>query len=154
MYQIDVKYINPFLESIIDVFKEKFSISVNHEKPYIKKDEVAEGIITAIIVINGDITGSLSITLSEEFFKKIFGFKDVEEIDNKITEKFGEIINEITKRSIDKLKNEDVNIETTIPSIISGKSHTIQHIYSKPIIALPFNSDSGRFIIEFTFKKN
>ncbi len=158
MPYIDVKYINPFLSSIIDIFKDKYSLKSHSEKPYIKKDELALGIISGIIMISGDITGSMSITFEEETIKYIISKILEKEIDNldsdEVKNSVKELISSISANAVNSLRKDGVNIETTSPSILFGSNHTIQHIVSKPIIVLPFNTDKGKFIVEFTFKKN
>ena len=158
MPYIDVKYINPFLSSIIDIFKDKYSLNSHPEKPYIKKDELALGIISGIIMISGDITGSMCITFEEETIKYIISKILEKEIDNldsdEVKNSVKELISSISANAVNLLRKDGINIETTSPSILFGSNHTIQHIVSKPIIVLPFITDKGKFIVEFTFKKN
>ncbi len=159
MSLIDVHYVNPFLSAIIEIFKEKYFLESQPEKPFVKNDELALGIISGIIIISGDVSGSMAITFEEETIKyilsKIFD-KEVEDLNTEeVKENIKELINSISAKAVSFLKKkEGINIVTTIPTIIYGKNHTIQHIISTPIIALPFTTNKGKFIVEFTFKKN
>ena len=62
---MDVRYINPFIESTIHVLKTMSFITAWVGKPYLKKDEVAKGDVSGIIGLAGDVKGSISVSFSE-----------------------------------------------------------------------------------------
>ena len=153
---MDVKFINPFLTATVNVLKTMAFVEPKPGKPFIKKDRVALGDVTGIIGLSGDVEGTLSITFEEETIKHIlsnmFG-EDVKEINDEVRDGVGELTNMICGDARKLLQQMGINISASIPSIVSGKDHTIQHITAGPVIALPFSTEAGKFIVEFTFKK-
>ncbi len=154
---MDVKFINPFLTATVNVLKTMAFVEPKPGKPFIKKDKIALGDVTGIIGLSGDVTGTLSITFEENTIKHIlsnmFG-EEVKEINDEVRDGVGELTNMICGDARKMLQQQGINIKAAIPSIVSGKNHTIQHITAGPVIALPFTTEAGKFVVEFTFKKN
>jgi len=44
------------------------------------------------------------------------------------------------------------SLKAAIPTVITGKGHTITHITNHPIMAIPFTTDQGEFTIEVFFQ--
>jgi len=153
---VDVRYINPFIESTINVMKTMAFITAKPGKPYIKKNQVATGDITGIIGLSGDNEGSLSITFTFPCIKGVLESMLGEvhdEINEEVSDAVGELTNMICGNARNKLEAENINLTAGIPTIITGQGHTISHITKSPVIVLPFNTDFGKFSLEFAFNK-
>ena len=154
---MNVKYINPFLNATINVIKTMAFTETKPGKPFLKKDQNAMGDVTGVIGLSGDVTGSMSITFEEETIKHIianmFG-EPVKEINDEVRDAVGELTNMISGDARRMLQAEGVTLESAIPSIITGRAHTITHIAKGPIIAIPFETETGKFVVEFTLKSN
>ncbi len=153
---MDVKYINPFLTATINVIKTMAFLDPKPGKPFIKKESKALGDVSGVIGLSGDLKGSLSITFEEDTIKHIvsnmFG-EDINEINDEVRDAVGELTNMISGDARRQLQSFGVKIDAAIPSIITGKNHTITHIAKGPIVALPFDTEKGKFIVEFTMEK-
>ncbi|HNR52489.1 MAG TPA: chemotaxis protein CheX, partial [Deltaproteobacteria bacterium] len=77
----------------------------------------------------------------------MFG-EQVTEINEEVREAVGEILNIISGQARQKLETQGRVLKGAIPTVIAGKNHTITHITRQPIIAVPFETDSGQFTIE------
>lgn len=152
---MDVRYINPFIESTIHVLQTMSSVKASVGKPYLKKDEVAKGDVSGIIGLAGDVKGSLSVSFSAAcilpIVSSMFG-EEIIELNDEVKDAVGEISNMISGQARQKLELIGRNLQAAIPIVIMGKDHTISHITSDRIIAIPFMTDSGEFTIEVSFE--
>ncbi len=154
---MNVKYINPFLTATINVIKTMAFTEAKPSKPFLKKEQKAMGDVSGVIGLSGDVMGSMSITFEEDtilhIISNMFG-EPITEINDEVRDAVGEITNMISGDARRMLQAEGVTIEAAIPSIITGKNHTITHMAKGPIIAIPFETEKGKFFIEFTLEEN
>lgn len=153
---MDVKYINPFINSTIHVLNTVARTEVIAGKPYLKKDKFARGDVSAIIGLTGDVGGTISVSFTEKCILSIvaamFGEK-VDSLNDEIGDAVGEISNMISGQARQVLEGMDMNLQAAIPSVIMGKDHQITHITQHPVIAIPFETKSGPFTLEVSFRK-
>jgi chemotaxis protein CheX len=153
---MDVRYINPFIESTIHVIKTMASVDVRFGKPYLKKDQVAKGDVSGVIGLIGDVKGSISVSFGEEcilpIVSRMFG-ETFTDLNDEVKDAVGEISNMISGQARQKLELIGRNLKAAIPIVIMGKSHTISHITKDKIIAIPFMTDNGTFTIEVSFEE-
>ena len=151
---MDVKYINPFIESTIHVLKTMAFTSASADKPFLKKDKVAKGDVSGIIGLTGDVDGTISISFAEKCILSIVSsmFGDSkEEINEEIRDAVGEIANMISGQARQKIEGMGKTLQAAIPTVITGRGHIIEHITNSPIIAIPFRTEHGNFTIEVCF---
>ncbi len=143
---MDVRFINPFLEATANVIKTMAFITLTPGRPFLKKDHVALGDVTGIIGLSGDAKGSLSVTLNTALVKQIIRNMLGEEINDlgaEAQDAVGELTNMISGDARRGLAQDGFNLSAAIPTIITGKSHTIKHVVSGPTIVIPFTSEGG-----------
>lgn len=153
---MDVRFINPFIESTIHVLKTMSSITARVGRPYLKKDQVAKGDVSGIIGLAGDVKGSISVSFKEKCILSIvsnmFG-ETMTVLNDEVKDAAGEISNMISGQARQKLELIGRNLQASIPIVIMGKDHTISHITKDKIVAIPFMTDSGDFTIEVSFEE-
>lgn len=153
---MDVRYINPFIESTIHVLKTTSSITARVGKPYLKKDSVAKGDVSGVIGLAGDVKGSISVSFKEDcilpIVSNMFGEK-LTELNDEVKDAVGEISNMISGQARQKLELIGRNLKAAIPIVIMGRDHTISHITKDKVIAIPFLTDNGEFTIEVSFEE-
>ena len=148
---MNVKFINPFLEATIDVLKTMAFVEPIPGKPYLKKDNLAKGDISAIIGMTGAAKGSLALTFSESCIVRIVSNmlgEDIKEINGDIKDAVGEITNMVSGAARKKLEAEGFSITAAIPTVVSGKGHSIVHVMGGPSIIIPFNTEHGPFVVD------
>ena len=122
--------------------------------PYVKKDDVARGDVSAIVGITGDKSGSISVTFTKNcaigLVKGMLG-DDIQDIIQDTKDAVGEITNMISGQARGGLSEIGLHFQGSTPSVIMGDNHTISHITKGPIIAIPFTSNAGEFTVEFCF---
>ncbi len=153
---MNVEFINPFLDSIINVLTTMAQMEASPQKPFLKKDTKARGDVTGIIGMAGEQTkGSLSITFPEQTIiyitSQMLG-EDIEQLDDMAIEMAGEITNMVTGGAKAILANKGYKFELAIPSMVAGPDHVIAHKSNGPIIIVPFTSGGGDFFIELCFE--
>ncbi len=151
---MDAKIINPFLEAAINVLKTMAMVDARPGKPFVKKDHVANGDVSGIIGITGEAQGSMSISFESDCIKAIvsnlFGMP-VTEINDEVKDAVGELTNMICGDARRRLEAKGISLQAGTPTIVAGPQHQIRHVVSGPCLAVPFETDNGKFVIEVAF---
>ena len=153
---MDIKYINPFIEATFHVLETMAFTKAEAGKPFLKKDQLARGDVSAIIGLTGDVKGTISVSFMEESILSIvsnmFG-EMIDKLNDEVRDAAGEIANMISGQARQKLEVLGRNLKAAIPTVIMGKGHTIKHITDQKIVAIPFHSNKGEFTIEVCFEE-
>ncbi len=148
---MDAKLINPFINATTNVLKTMAFAACTAGKPYLKKDDTATGDVTGVIGLTGDANGTIAVTFDEGSILKIvsnmFGEK-MESLNHEISDAVGELVNMISGQARRELEETGRFFNAAIPSVISGKGHSIIHYTDGPKIAIPFTTEGGLFTIE------
>lgn len=148
---MDVTLINPFIEATLHVLSSLAFTKARAGKPYLKKDSLAQGDVSGIVGLTGETSGTLSVSFSEQsilaIVSSMFG-EPIKEINDEVKDAVGEILNIVSGQARQKLEMKGRLLKGAIPTVITGKNHTISHITRHPIIAIPFDTDNGKFTIE------
>ncbi len=153
---MDTRLVNPFIDATMHVLQTMASIKAEAGKPYLKKDPVATGDVSGIIGLTGETRGTISVSFTEKciltIVSKMFG-EEMKELNEEVQDAVGEISNMISGQARRKLEELGRSLKAAIPTVIMGKNHSITHITTHPIIAIPFSTDNGGFTIEVCFEK-
>lgn len=150
---MDVKYINPFITALKNVFNTMIDIPFKLGTPSLKKGNVPLHDISGIIGLSGTVSGCVVINLSEaialQLVSALIG-DEVTEMDDDCTDAIGEIANMIAGNA----KTDFPSIGTTIsvPTVVIGK-HKVSYPSGLPIIAIPLETDKGELMIEVALKE-
>lgn len=148
---MNVKFINPFLEGTISVLKTMAFVEPRAGKPYLKMDSLAKGDISGIIGLTGSATGSLAVSFSESAIIKIVSNmlgENIKSMDSDIKDAVGEITNMISGVARKNLEADGFYIQAAIPTVVSGKNHSIAHVMGGPSLIIPFEIDDGSFVVD------
>ncbi|MDY6824205.1 MAG: chemotaxis protein CheX [Thermodesulfobacteriota bacterium] len=154
---MDVTYINPFINATLNVLQMMASITATHGKPFLKKENKLIGDVTGVIGITGDATGTLSLSFDEAAILSIvsamFG-ETVDTVDRDTADAVGEITNMISGQARKELEDAGKSLNAAIPSVVTGRHHTLIQIAEGPKIAIPFeiSENRGTFTIEICLK--
>ncbi|MCA1905164.1 MAG: chemotaxis protein CheX [Desulfarculus sp.] len=153
---MNVEYINPFLKATANVLKTMAFTEANPGKPYLKKEAAAAGDISGVIGITGETEGSLSVSFSESCICHIVGNmfgEPVTSINKEVEDAVGELTNMISGDARRELAEKGIVLKSAIPTVISGKNHTVKHMANGPAIAIPFETPGGPFLVEVCFNR-
>lgn len=153
---MNVEYINPFLMATPKVLKTMAFTDATAGKPFLKKEDLAGGDVSGIVGITGATEGSMSISFTEScicyIITNMFG-EEVKGVNDEVKDAVGEIANMISGDARRVLSEKGIALSAAIPTVISGKNHTITHLSKGHAIAIPFSTPGGDFVVEICFNK-
>jgi chemotaxis protein CheX len=156
---MNVVFINPFLEAVVNVLKTMAFTDPKPGKPFLKKrPELLQGDITAVIGLTGSVKGSVAVSFTEaailQAVTNMFG-EQVNEINAEVEDAVGELGNMVCGDARRALERHGYNLQAAIPTVISGQGHKITHSVPGPTIVMPFTiGDSATFFVEACFESN
>jgi chemotaxis protein CheX len=154
---MNVVFINPFLEAVVNVLKTMAFTDPKPGKPFLKKrPELLQGDITAVIGLTGSVKGSVAVSFTEtailQAVTNMFG-EPVSEINAEVEDAVGELGNMVCGDARRVLESQGYNLQAAIPTVISGTGHKITHAVPGPTIVMPFTiGDSATFFVEVCFE--
>ena len=154
MNSTDAEIAKPFVQAAKHVLSTMAMLDPTPGKPYVKKNNSAAGDVSAIVGLTGDKRGSISLSFTKKcavsIVKNMLG-DDVGDIMQDAKDAVGEITNMISGQARAGLAQMGLSMQASTPTIIFGDNHTISHVTSGPVIAIPFTSPQGDFTVEFCF---
>ena len=154
---MQAKFINPVLTSMVNVLSTMAKLHPTPGKPTIKKDNQALGAVTGIIAMEGEqAKGSLAVCFPKAVIldiNKRMLHEEKTEIDAMVEDLTGEIANMVIGGAKKIFEDEGYSFGLTLPRVVSGPDHTIDHPVVGPKILLPFTSEPGEFFVEICFEE-
>ncbi|WP_299270280.1 chemotaxis protein CheX [uncultured Psychrosphaera sp.] len=152
---MNVKFINPFLTSLMNVLETMAMTKLVPGKPSLKKEQIARGDVSGLMGMVGPQTkGSLSITfeasLAISIMEKMLGERP-DSINEDVTDMVGEITNMVTGGAKNILSDNGYEFDMATPMVVSGEGHTINHKCEASTLIIPFDSENGKAFIEVSF---
>jgi chemotaxis protein CheX len=149
---MDVRYINPFLKAVTNLFATMIELPLTVGKPRLKEHSEPSFEISGIIGLSGTVTGCVVISISEEIAlqlaSSLFG-EDFTEVDDDCIDAIGEIANMIAGNAKTDFPGDESSI--SVPSVIIGK-HKVAYPRGIPIVSIPCKTDSGTMVIDVALK--
>ncbi len=99
---MDIKLINPFVNATLNVLETMAFVKAKAEKPYLKKDNVAQGDISVVVDFTGDAKGTVSVTFDEACILKIVSSmlgEEIKELNSDISDAVSEMSNMISSQA-------------------------------------------------------
>jgi len=154
---MDAKFINPVLSSVVNVLTTMAQLESKPGKPSIKTDEVALGVVTGVISMEGELArGSLAISFPKpvilEIVKRMLHMESTE-VDEMALDLTGELANMVMGGAKGILHEEGYDFGLSLPDVLSGENHIVKHPFTGPKIILPLLTDPGEFFIEICFEE-
>lgn len=152
---IDTAFINPFLAAAMRTLELQAKSKATPGKIFLKKpNEAFLGDISGVIgLVSTAFTGSVVISFPQatflEIVSRMFGEK-VTEMKPEYEDAAAELTNIIFGQAKIILNEIGHNINTALPSVISGKDHKVSAAAQGVSVVIPFESDAGKFFIEIT----
>lgn len=111
--------------------------------------------MTAMVGFAGFRQGMLAIHTPEAVALDIttqFLGLEVESIDEDVIDALGELANMVAGSIKPLMAKDGVDVELSLPSVIYGSEYSMTTLADSEILAVPFELDSGIFIVELAFK--
>ena len=146
---MDVRYINPFIESICNVFETVCGLKVTIGKPAIAPIKCPQTDVTALIGFSGDAAGSVALCFGFDVASKAtsaFAGTEITPEHEDFGDALGELANMVAGGAKSDLEGLDVNI--SLPTVVIGQGQRILASRSAPRLHIPCSTDSGYFHVE------
>ena len=151
---MDVKFINPFLIAVQNIFDTMIDLSFSLGKPSLKKDNVPSYEVSGIIGLSGSVSGCVVINLSKEIAIKLASAlldEEFTELNDDCTDAIGEIANMIAGNAKTDFPVDNTSI--SVPSVVVGK-HKMTYPRGIPIVSVPCETSGGQLVIDIALKEN
>lgn len=143
---MDVKYINPFIKSIKNVFQTMLSTDVAFGKPFVQGSGQTKPDVSSVIGFSGDASGAVVLAFNRATAVTIASkFAAIElAIDHPdFADALGELANMVAGGA--KADFEGLNVAISLPSVIVGAGHEITNSKAHPSLVIPCETEMGVF---------
>jgi len=124
-------------------------------QPVIKQGIAAPGVVTGMIELKGaQATGSMAISLTRPVILDIARRmlqEEFHEVDDMVKDLVGELANMMAGGGKAQLSEKGYEFDLTLPNVIAGAGHEINHTVNGPVVSIPFQSEPGEFVVEVCF---
>lgn len=144
-------------ESTEEIFNTMIFMEIAAMDPLDAGKQVLGCHVSAMIGLSGQFSCMLGIHCPEAVGLAIAGTMlgmEIEEIDADVKDALGEIANMIAGGLKEKFAAEDIALQLSIPTAISGKSYTISSPSGSNRIVIPFEVEQGQFFVEMKYNLN
>lgn len=152
---MQVKYIQPFVNATIRVFKEFLNADITAGQPFIFNHNENKYCydISGIIGIAGHTLGIVVVSFPKmvalDLASRITGEK-IKIFDDTVIDLVGEIVNIIAGNA--KKGLEQYQLVISLPSIVKGVNHQITGVSGVPMIGIPFSAIKGDIYLFVSLK--
>jgi chemotaxis protein CheX len=146
---MNVDYINPFLQATISAFDTMLGCALTRGTPYLKDGSQPEHEVSGIIGLSGKAQGTVVLGLEREAALSAAGTllcERPDEINADVTDAVGELANIIAGSA--KAKLEELQLSVSLPTVITGKGHSVEFPSKVRPICIPFESEWGPVTVE------
>jgi len=152
---MDVMLVNPFIEGTLHILDTTAFVKVKPETPFLKTDTAAQGDITGLLEISGDLEGTAAISFTEKsilgIVSAMFG-EEMTEINDEITDAVGEISNMVAGHVTTKIAELDKKVKVKFVKVILGKDQVIPHTEAGThVVSIPFKTTKGKMVLEVSY---
>jgi chemotaxis protein CheX len=152
---MNVAYINPFLAATADLFSKMIKVPLTVGKPSLRRhdDRLFKLYrLSAVMDVSGHVEGRIVISfaqpvafaLAEALAGRKFG-----KIDEDLIDALAEIGNMVVGGARARLPRAK-DIKIAVPEVLG--TNQVQYPESMPVIVIPFDTATGRFIVEVAFR--
>ena len=149
------EYINPFVESICNVFQTMLDTKLTRKQLRASADgfERHGETVTSVIGISGEASGVVALVFPRNaalILASRFLGAELSEFTDDVTDALAELANMVGGSAKSKF-NFDPPPELSLPTVIEGKDYKMRYPTKSAWIEVPFSFDAGDFMMEISF---
>ena len=156
--KMNVEYINPFIESVYELFQTMLSAEVKRGEIGVSKGEGNPRDVMALIGLSGPARGTVSLAFPTATALAMVGrilSIEVKTVDETVSDGIAEIVNIVAGSAKAKLYQEgETPIDLSLPTVVRGNSYQIDYPTQSVWLEVPFNSSLGEFNLRVTFERD
>jgi len=148
-----VKYINPFLNASVNLFKDYLGFNVKPGSPYVLADPQDLSEVSGIIGLAGETVGAVVLSFSRDTAIAMVSKMESHNypaLTSEVIDGVGELINIIAGNAKKDLS--DFRIEISLPGVITGTTYRIHWPEGIPVVCIPFESEVGPFSVNVSLR--
>lgn len=155
---MNVKLINPFIESLCSVFETMLSITPKRDAIRIPKETPESNnqrMLTSLVGISGGASGVVALRFPTETALQLagrFAGGDYKDVNNEVIDAISELANMVAGSAKAKF-DVDPTPELSLPSVIEGSGYRVRYPGKAAWLEVPFTSDAGNFSMEVSFSQ-
>lgn len=155
---MNVKYINPFIQASKNVINQTTGYSPRIGEVFIKKTPYNNSSVIILIGLTGAIQGSVVMIFNKALALNIASVMmagiPVKEVDDMVKSAIAELCNMILGNTAMIFSNNDINIDITPPTVLTGDRIEMTHNTSVTISIPLIFSDIGDMQIDISYNEN
>jgi len=149
-----VEYLNPFITSIISVFDTMLDVKIKRGTPFTSSSPLPEHEISGIIGLTGKAKGVAVVSLGKETAlrcaEQLLGERPPA-INSDVADAVGELANIVAGGAKAQLQQLCMNL--SLPSVITGKNHTVGFPRGLAPVCIPFECEWGPISLQVGLKE-
>jgi chemotaxis protein CheX len=150
---MDARYINPFLGAASNALDIMAGVKIQRGTPFVRDKFQALADMSGIIGFAGDSQGAVILSfpfdLAKLVFQKMTGDQDASDI-KAVADAIGELANMIAGGAKAPLSEMGLNIQISIPTVVSGHDHMVSVKSTGPCIVVPFEMEGKTFWVQIS----
>ena len=151
------EYINPFIESVSNLFSTMLDCEVKREELSVKLNLNPSLDIVAFISMSGYVKGTVALSFPTRtalaMVSRIYD-KDMVVIDSKVIDAVGEFANVVAGGAQMSLSNNGKQrIDLGVPTVVRGSNFNVDYPSQATWLEIPFSCELGAFLMRITIKK-
>ena len=150
-----VEYINPFIESVNEMFSTMLNAKVKRGEVGVCRGDLNPKDIMALIGLSGQIRGMVALAFPVNTALKIVGRllgMEHKILDDTASDAIAEVVNIVAGGAKAKLKVEGPPIDLSLPTVVRGNNYSVDYPSKSVWLEVPFDSELGIFALRVTFE--
>lgn len=152
---MDVRLINPFIESVSDLFGTMLGCSVKRGEVTLARESGDPQHLVAIIGLSGPARGTVAVSLPVKTSLAVTGrlLGDAPPmVNDDVADALAEIANMIAGGAKARLSGEGTPIDLSLPTVVTGSDYQVVYPTETVWLDVPFSSELGTFSLRVTFE--
>jgi chemotaxis protein CheX len=147
------EYLNPFITSIISLFDTMLDVEITRGTPFVSSAPLPEHEVSGIIGLTGKAKGAAVVSLGEETAlrstERLLGERPAG-INSDVVDAVGELANIVAGGA--KAQLQQLKMDLGLPSVVTGKDHTIGFPSGLSPVCIPFDCPWGPVSLQVGLK--
>ena len=155
---MDVKYVNPFIESVQELFTAMLGCEAERGDIGVARESANARDVVALIGLSGPASGMLSVSFPVDtalaLASRMLGM-EIKVMDDTVSDAVAEMVNIVGGGAKAKFTDGDQEpIDLGLPTVVRGNSYTVDYPTKAIWLDVPFTSELGAFNMRVTFQSN
>lgn len=150
---IDVRYINPFIDAVSNVFTTMLDLQPTRKSLKVSPGEPDMAQLTSIIGISGQVHGVVALRFPPQTALSLAGRllgETPSEINDEVIDAIAEMVNMVAGNAKARFDH-DPPLELGLPTVVEGKGYRLKYPSGSFWLEVPFETEDGPFAMEVSY---